>query len=84
VRIHSLDTVVCCLAGTVTAVSVTQYSGAMPPLLSENLSGEGAALTRRAVASARPIAVHASALLLQAIIAHARGTVTGLYTACAQ
>jgi hypothetical protein len=24
VRIHSLDTIVCCLAGTVTAVSVTQ------------------------------------------------------------
>jgi hypothetical protein len=42
-------------------------SGAVPPLLSENLSGEGAALTRRAVASARTVAAHASAHLLQAI-----------------
>jgi hypothetical protein len=32
------------------------------------LTGEGAALTRRAVASARTVAVHASALLQQAII----------------
>jgi hypothetical protein len=41
-------------------------------------------LTRRAVASARTVAVHASARLLQVIITHARGAVTGLYAACAQ
>jgi hypothetical protein len=66
-RIHSLDTVVCCLAGTV-LLSVLLNSGAVPPLFSENLSGEGAALTRRAVASARTVAAHALAHLLQAII----------------
>jgi hypothetical protein len=38
-------------------------------------------LTRCAVASARTVAAHASALLLQAIITHARGTVMGLYAA---
>jgi hypothetical protein len=54
------------------------------PLLGENLSGEGAALTHRAVASARPVAAHASALLLQAIITHVRDAVMGLYAACAQ
>jgi hypothetical protein len=59
-------------------------SGAVPPLLSENLSGEGAALTRRAVASAHTVAAHALALLLQVIIMHARSTVTGLYAAYTQ
>jgi hypothetical protein len=63
---------------------VLPNSEAVLPLLGEHLSGEGAALTRRAVASARTVATHASALLLQAIITHVRGTVTGLYAACAQ
>jgi hypothetical protein len=57
----------------------------MLPLLGQNLlSGEGAVLTRRAVASARTVAVHALARLLQAIITHARGAATRLYAACAQ
>jgi hypothetical protein len=64
---------------------VLPNSVAVLPLLSQNLlSGEGAVLTRRAVASARTVAVHASARLLQAIIMHARGAATGLYTACTQ
>jgi hypothetical protein len=63
---------------------VLPNSGAVLPLLGENLSGEGAALTRCAVASACPVAAHASALLLHAIITPARGAVTGLYAACAQ
>jgi hypothetical protein len=50
----------------------------VPPLLSENLSGEGAALTRHAVASAHTVVAHASALLLQAIITHACGAVTAV------
>jgi hypothetical protein len=51
-------------------------------LLGQNLlSGEEVALTRRTVASARTIAVHASARPLQAIITHARGVVTGLHAA---
>jgi hypothetical protein len=54
------------------------------PLFGENLSGEGAALTRCAVASACTVEAHASALLLQAIITPARGAVMGLYAACAQ
>jgi hypothetical protein len=74
---------VCRLAGTVTAVSVTN-SEAVLPLLGQNLSGEGAALTRRAVASARTVVAHASTLLLQAIITHALwrrdGTVRRLRT----
>jgi hypothetical protein len=40
-------------------------------------------LTRRTVASTRTVAAHALALLLQAIITHARGAVMGLYAACA-
>jgi hypothetical protein len=36
-------------------LSVLLNSGAVPPLLSENLSGEGAALTRRTVASAHTV-----------------------------
>jgi hypothetical protein len=63
---------------------VLPNSEAVLPLLGQNLSGEGATLTRRAVASARTVAAHASAHLLQAIITHARGVVTGLYAACAQ
>jgi hypothetical protein len=35
-------------------------------------------LTRRTVASTRNVAAHALALLLQAIITHARGAVMGL------
>jgi hypothetical protein len=38
------------------------------PLLGATLTGVGAVLTRRAVASARTAAAHASAYLLQAII----------------
>jgi hypothetical protein len=41
-------------------------------------------LTRRAVASARTVAAHASALLQQTIITHARGAVIELYAACVQ
>jgi uncharacterized phage protein gp47/JayE len=53
-------------------------------LLGQNpLTGVGAALTRRAGASARPVAAHASALLQQTIITHARGAVSRLYAACA-
>jgi hypothetical protein len=64
---------------------VLPNSEAVLPLLGQNLlSGEGTVLTHRAVASARTVAVHASARLLQAIITHARSTVTGLYAACAQ
>jgi hypothetical protein len=63
---------------------VLPNSEAVFPLLGENLSGEGAALTRCAVASACTVAAHASALLLQAIITPARGAVTELYAACAQ
>jgi hypothetical protein len=58
---------------------VLPNSEAVLPLLGQNLSGEEAALTRRAVASARTVAAHASAHLLQAIITHARGAVMGLY-----
>jgi hypothetical protein len=65
-------------------LSVLPNSEAVMPLLGENLSGKGAALTRRAVASARTVAAHASAHPLQAIITHARGAVTGLYATCAQ
>jgi hypothetical protein len=54
-------------------------------LLDQNpLTGEEAALTRRAVASTRTVAAHASAHLLQAIITHARCPLIGLYAACAQ
>jgi hypothetical protein len=63
---------------------VLPNSEAVLPLLGQNLSGEGATLTRCAVASARSIAAHASAHLLQAIITHTHGAVTELYTACAQ
>jgi hypothetical protein len=63
---------------------VLPNSEAVLPLLGENLSREGAALTRRAVASARTIAAHASVHLLQVIITHAHRAVTGLYAACAQ
>jgi hypothetical protein len=64
---------------------VLPNSVAVLPLLGQNLlSGEEAVLTRRAVASARTVAVHALARLLQAIITHACGAVTGLYAACAQ
>jgi hypothetical protein len=56
----------------------------MLPLLGENLSVEGAALTHCVVASVCTVAAHALALLLQAIITPTRGAVTGLYTACAQ
>jgi hypothetical protein len=60
-------------------------SEAVLSLLGQNLqSGEGAVLTHRAVASARTVAVLASARLLQATTTHARGAVTGLYAACAQ
>jgi hypothetical protein len=60
-------------------------SEAVLPLLRQNLlSGEGAVLTHHAVASARTVAVLASARLLQATTTHARGAVTGLYAACAQ
>jgi hypothetical protein len=48
------------------------------------LTGEGAALTRCTVASAHTVAAHASALLQQTIITHARGAVSRLYAACAQ
>jgi hypothetical protein len=63
---------------------VLPNSEAVLPLLGGNLSGEGATLTRCAVASACTVAAHASALLLQAIITPARDTVTGLYATCAQ
>jgi hypothetical protein len=63
---------------------VLPNSEAVLPLLGQNLSGEGATLIRHAVASARSVAAHASAHLLQAIITHARGSVTRLYAACAQ
>jgi hypothetical protein len=59
-------------------------SDAVLPLFGENLSGEGVALTSCVVASARTVAAHALGLLLQAIIMHARGAVTGLYAACTQ
>jgi hypothetical protein len=59
---------------------VLPNSVAVLPLLGQNLlSGEEAALTRRAVASAHTVAVHASAHLLQVIITHARGAVIGLH-----
>jgi hypothetical protein len=58
---------------------VLTNSEAVLPLLGQNLSGEGAALTRRAVASTRTVVAHASTLLLQAIITHARGAVLALY-----
>jgi hypothetical protein len=59
---------------------VLPNSEAVLPLLGQNLlSGEEAALTRRAVASARTVAVHASAHLLQAIMTHARGAVMRLH-----
>jgi hypothetical protein len=62
---------------------VLPNSEAMLPLLGQNLlSGKEAALTRRAVASARTVAVHASTRLSQAIITHARGAVTGLHAIC--
>jgi hypothetical protein len=73
----------CAALSAQSPLSVLPNSEAVLPLLGENLSGEGAALTRRAVASARTVAAHASALLLQAIITHACGAVTGLYAACA-
>jgi hypothetical protein len=64
---------------------VLPNSVAVLPLLGQNLLlGEETVLTRRAVASTRTVAVHASARLLQAIITHARGTVMGLYAACAE
>jgi hypothetical protein len=49
-------------------LSVLLNSGAMLPLLGVTLTGVGAVLTRRAIASARTVAAHASALLLQATI----------------
>jgi hypothetical protein len=53
------------------------------PLLGQNLlSGEEAALSHRAIASARTVAAHASAHLVQAIITHACGAVMGLHAAC--
>jgi hypothetical protein len=62
---------------------VLPNSVAVLPLLGQNLlSGKGAVLTHRAVASARTIAVHASARLLQVTITHARGAVTGLHAIC--
>jgi hypothetical protein len=53
---------------------VLPNSGAVLPLLGGNLSGEGAALTRRSVAFARTVAAHASALLLQPIARRCDGT----------
>jgi hypothetical protein len=67
VRIHSLDTVVRCLAGTVTAVSVTQQWSRVATVGSESVRRGGSA-DPRAVASACIVAAHASTLLLQAII----------------
>jgi hypothetical protein len=64
-------------------MSVLPNSVAVLPLLAQNLlSGEGAVLTCRAVASARTVAVHVSAHLLQVIITRARSAVTGLHVVC--
>jgi hypothetical protein len=63
---------------------VLPNSEAVLPLLGENLPSEGAALTSYAIASVRTVAAHALGLLLQAIITHVRGAMTGLYATCAQ
>jgi hypothetical protein len=67
--------VICRLTGTVPAVSIRTVEDVLSLLGQYPLTGEGAALTRRAIASARPVAAHAPALLQQTIITHARGTV---------
>jgi hypothetical protein len=58
----------CRLTGTVPAVSVCTVEDALSLLGQYPLTGEGAALTRRAVASVHTVAAHASALLQQTII----------------
>jgi hypothetical protein len=68
VRIYSQDMVLCRLTGTVPAVSVHTAEDVLSLLGQYPLTGEGAALTRRAVPSARTVAVRALALLQQTII----------------
>jgi hypothetical protein len=63
-------------------LSVLPNSGVLALLGQGPLTGEEAALTRRAVASVRAVAAHASAHLLQPIITHARGAVMGLHVVC--
>jgi hypothetical protein len=58
----------CRLTGIVPTVSVRTMEDMLSLLGQYPLTGEGAALTRRAVASARTVAAHASALLQQMII----------------
>jgi hypothetical protein len=69
VRILRLDLVLCRLAYTGSAAS-DMHSGrrAVTVGLQFPLTGEGAMLTRRAIASARTVAVHAAAFLQQIII----------------
>jgi hypothetical protein len=52
----------CRLTGTVPAVSVRTMEDVLSLLDQYPLTGEGAALTRHAVASAHTVAAHASAL----------------------
>jgi hypothetical protein len=63
VRIYSQDMVMCRLTGTVPAVSVRTVENVLSLLGQYPLTGEGAALTRRAVASAHTVAAHTSTLL---------------------
>jgi hypothetical protein len=68
VRIYNQDMVLCRLTGTVPAVSVHTVEDVLSLMGRYPLTGERAALTRRAIASARTVAVRASALLQQTII----------------
>jgi hypothetical protein len=61
-------------------LSVLPNSEAVLSVLGWYLSpGDGTALTH----GVRTVTAHAVAILLPAIITHARGAVTGLYAACA-
>jgi hypothetical protein len=83
VCIHNLDTAVCCVAGTVTAVSVTQQWSCAATVRCDYVRRGSSAVPPR-----RCLRAHcSSARLGPSVTGHhyaARGAVTGLYAACAQ
>jgi hypothetical protein len=68
VRIFSQDMDLCHLTSILLAFSVCTVEIVLSLLGQYRLIGEGAALTRRAVASAHTVAAHASAHLQQTIM----------------
>jgi hypothetical protein len=83
VRIYNLDVVVCCPAGTVTAVSVTQQWCCVATVGCDSGRRGGSAVPPR-----RCLRAHCSSVRLSSpVTCHhhaARRTVTGLHAACAQ